>query len=76
MGLFFVNNDEGQVFFMSTRYPRTDEQRQRHNEYQRQYRQANPDRVKRWRERYLLRAAERLMANGGQGEGGEANAGH
>lgn len=41
-------------------YPATEEQRQRHNEYLRTYRAAHPEKVRAWRERYILRAAARL----------------
>lgn len=52
------------------RYPQTDEQRQRYNAYQRAYRQRNPDKVRRWQQDYILRAAARLAAERGAALGG------
>lgn len=44
------------------RRPKTDEARQRQNEYLRRYRREHPDRVQQWRRNYILRAAQRLKA--------------
>ena len=49
----------------------TDEQRERLNAYARQYRAANPDRVRKWRENYACTVAERVKAQQEQLEGGE-----
>jgi len=46
----------------SYRRPATDEARERANSYQRQYRRANPDRVREWRERYIVRKAAQIAA--------------
>ena len=57
---------------MSKSYPSTKEQRQHIREYQRAYRAAHPDKAKEWRERYILRKADRLRAEQAQqAEGGE-----
>lgn len=37
------------------------EKRERKNAYQRLYREKNPNRVRKWRETYILRCAERLQ---------------
>lgn len=48
---------------------RTDEQRAKYNEYQKLYRQRNPERVKRWQRDYIMRKAARLAAEAaGQAE--------
>lgn len=52
------------------RYPQTDEQRQRYNAYQREYRQRNPDKARRWQQDYILRKAARLAAERGAALGG------
>lgn len=44
------------------RYPQTEAQREKYNEYQRLYRSRNRDRVRRWQQDYILRKAERLAA--------------
>ena len=44
------------------RRPATDEAREKANAYRRRYRQENPERVKRWRNDYIMRKAARLMA--------------
>jgi hypothetical protein len=44
------------------RYPRTAEQRDHYNAYQRDYRRRNPDKVQRWQQDYILRKAARLAA--------------
>ena len=82
MGLFFVNMMKGQVFFMLTgsqgrRRTRTVEQRERYNAYQREYRQRNPDKARRWQRDYIMRKAARLaveqaaQAIGGGLDGGD-----
>ena len=48
----------------------TDEQRQRNAAYLRQYRAAHPDKVKAWRRNYIIKAAQRLQAEGGVEHGG------
>lgn len=40
----------------------SDEQRQRNREYLRAYRAAHPDKVKAWRDAYIVRRAARLRA--------------
>lgn len=45
-----------------SRYPRTVEQRQRLNAYLRQYRAEHPEKVKAWRDAYIKRRAEKLLA--------------
>lgn len=55
------------------RRPKTDEARQRQNEYLRQYRREHPERVQQWRRNYILKAAARLAgaaSNDGQQIGG------
>lgn len=44
------------------RKPATDAAREKANAYRRRYRKENPERVKRWREGYIMRKAARLMA--------------
>ena len=51
------------------RKPMTDEQRQRHAEYQREWRKDNPERVKAIREAYILRKAERIKASQDSSQG-------
>ena len=46
---------------MSTR-DRTQEQREKWNAYMRAYRRKNPERVKGWRNAYIVRKADRLRA--------------
>ena len=41
---------------------RNDEQRERYNAYQREYRARNPERVRAWREAYYIRKAAKLTA--------------
>ena len=48
------------------RKPATEAARQHAKEYQRRYRQENPDRVKKWRDNYILRKAAQLMAEAEQ----------
>ena len=64
------------------RRPATDEAREKANAYRRRYRQENPERVKRWRDDYIMRRAARLMAeqaaaaasgDGGQLMGGDSD---
>ena len=50
----------------------TPEQRQRWNEYSRQYRAENPEKVRRWTQNYILRKAEKLRAE--MEKNGEGNA--
>lgn len=49
------------------------EQRQRSNEYIKRYRHAHPERVRAWRDAYILRRAEKLQAEarGGADRGGD-----
>lgn len=55
---------------------RTDEQKQRFYAYLRDYRAKNPDKVRKWREDYILRKAQRLLAERGDGDlGGGADRG-
>lgn len=54
--------------------PKSDEARIRANARQRAYRQNHPDKAKEWRERYILRKADRLRAEQAQMEGGAQNA--
>lgn len=50
----------------------TQEERMQHaRDYQRKYRAANPEKVKRWRNKSILNAARRLMAEA-EKEGAEA----
>lgn len=57
---------------MATRYSEmTEEQRQRWREYTRNYRRANPDKVRQWRLNYIKRKAARLLAEDAAGEGGD-----
>lgn len=52
----------------------TDEQRQRNREYLRAYRAAHPERVKAWRDAYIVRRAARLRAEAEtRGEGLQNN---
>lgn len=44
---------------------RTGTARDTYNEYQREYRRAHPERVKRWREDAILAAAARIQAERG-----------
>lgn len=44
------------------RRPATDAARLHANAYHREYRRTHPDKVKRWRESYIMRAAARLAA--------------
>lgn len=44
------------------RRARTGEARAKYNEYQKLYRQRNPERVKRWQHDYIMRKAARLAA--------------
>ena len=48
----------------------TDEQRERNAARLREYRKAHPDRVRAWRDAYILRKAERIKNNeiGGKAE--------
>lgn len=64
----------GEAFFMAKRVY-TDEQRQRNREYLRAYRAAHPERVKAWRDAYIMRRAARLRA-AAEAEGGVESAGH
>lgn len=69
MSHFFVDHIDGKVvFFMSTTYkrPKSDEERERRNRYGRAYRAAHPDSVRRWRDSYTLRRADRLRAEQAQ----------
>ena len=43
------------------RYPRTEEQRNAYNAYQREYRRRNPDKTRRWRDDYTIRKAAKLQ---------------
>lgn len=52
------------------RYPQTEAQRNAYNRYQREYRQRNPDKVRRWQQDYILRKAARLAAERGAALGG------
>ena len=57
-------------------YPQTDERRQRANAYLRQYRAEHPEKVRQWRDAYILRRAARLMAEQRAGaDGGDFDAG-
>lgn len=47
---------------MGGKYPKTDEQRQRWQEYTKCYRREHPEKVKQWRRNYIMRAAARLQA--------------
>lgn len=73
-GRSFAEYAERTVFSMGktgrtgSRYPRTVEQRQRLNAYLRQYRAEHPERVKRWRDNYIKRRAEKLLAAEQAGE--------
>lgn len=80
--LFFVNTSKGRSFVMlqtntETRWGRrTDESKQRFYAYLRDYRAKNPDKVRKWREAYILRKAQRLLAERGAGDlGGGADRG-
>jgi len=46
--------------------PRKTEARERFNAYQRAYRQSNPEKVRRWRDRATLNKAARLQAEAQQ----------
>lgn len=46
----------------------TDEQRQRYNAYQRDYRRRNPDKTHKWQRDYILRKAARLKAEAERSE--------
>ena len=47
----------------------TPEQRERNASYLRAYRARNPERVRAWRNNYILRKAARLLAEAEQAEG-------
>jgi hypothetical protein len=52
----------------------TDEQRERWNAYSRKYRAEHPEKVRRWRQDYILRKASALaaaQAAGGDDRGGD-----
>lgn len=62
--------DETEAFSMrngTKKRVMTDEQRARHAEYLRHYRIEHPEAVRRWRERYIVRAADRLRAESAGG---------
>lgn len=48
----------------------TDEQRQRNAAYLREYRKRNPDKVRAWRDRYVLKRAAKLQAEAEAERGG------
>lgn len=60
----------GKTARIQRRYPQNDEQRARWNDYQRVYRATHPERVRAWRDRYIVRKAQRLMAERGGDLGG------
>ena len=64
----------GEAFFMAKRVY-SDEQKQRNREYLRAYRAAHPERVRAWRDAYIMRRAARLRA-AAEAEGGVESAGH
>lgn len=43
----------------------SDEARARYNEYQRDYRRRNPDKVRMWQRKYIIRKAARLIEQAG-----------
>ena len=53
------------------RRPASEAARLHANEYRRQYAKANPERVKAWRDNYIIRKAARLQAAQGVPEGGD-----
>lgn len=61
-----------QVSSAKRRREMTPEQRQRDIERQRRFRRDNPDKCRMYRERYILRAAARLIAGAEGVKGGEA----
>lgn len=46
------------------RVPKTEDERERRRAYQRAYRAAHRDKVKRWQQTFYLRQAEKLKAEG------------
>ena len=55
----------------TTRY-KTEEQREKWNAYMRSYRRKNKERVRGWRNAYILRAADRLRAEAAREEAQDA----
>ena len=53
------------------RRPASEAARLHANEYRRQYAKANPERVKAWRDNYIIRKAARLQATPAVPEGGD-----
>lgn len=60
-GAFFMVTDTSTS---KTKRTLTDEQRARNAAYLREYRLHNPDKVRKWRDNYVLRRAARLQAEG------------
>ena len=64
--VFCQNTTKGRFFIMAmnarTSRPMTAEQRERHNAYMRQYRAEHPEKTREWRDRYIMRRAEKLQA--------------
>lgn len=66
-----VFSSQRRCFFVSKgtyRRPASDEAREHANAYRREYRRNNPERVKRWRDDYIIRKAAQLTA-AANGEG-------
>lgn len=75
MDLLFMILSKGRSFCMSETITtrrrksyktRTGAARDAYNDYQREYRRAHPERVKRWREDAILAAAARIQAKRGE----------
>lgn len=58
------------------RRPASKEARERANAYLRRYRAEHPERVRAWRNAYILRKAARILAEQADHKGGEQHAGH